>query len=518
MNVKRARALSLVFLGLLIFTMASGGAALAAPSKFLPFSQWGWEVDQKTGEDVCTVASGDPCSELGKESAEPGGFSVPQSVAEAPNGNVYVADKANFRVQELTSSGAFVLMFGWKVDKTTGGNLCTAASHDTCGAGENGTGLPEQQWGGQDVAVDPETKDVYLLEVRYNRVEQFTENGEFILMIGGHVNETTGGNLCTEAEVIASGVKCKAGVEGTETSAFTTASGMGNLLAVGGPKHLLYVGDLGRVQEFDPSGTFVHSLPLEVESDRAKAIAVDSLGDVFVVQENLAGIREYSASDALQPLVLDPENETISSLALDAYGRLGLVQVVTVGTEVKLRGAIYTAADVEVSEFGPVAAGNGLAFATNGVKPSDHLYVATGGLGNEIQVFAPVVFPELHSCGAGSIGPASAVLCGEVDPNGIPAEAFFEYGLTKSLGSKTPVGTAALRKPSPSSRTNSSGYCQIRITTSARSPKSKSKASGSSLESKRNPNASTRLLPRQAFPGRRGRRSSAPNRPCLTPP
>jgi hypothetical protein len=55
------------------------------------------------------------------------------------NGNLYVADSDNNRVQEFDPEGNFILTFGGGVDKTVPGNVCTAASGHTCGAGSAGS-------------------------------------------------------------------------------------------------------------------------------------------------------------------------------------------------------------------------------------------------------------------------------------------------------------------------------------------------------------------------------------------
>lgn len=68
--------------------------------------------------------------------------SAPTDVAvDRETGDVYVTDPPNYRVQKFDSAGNFILMFGKGVDENTGGNVCTAASHDTCRPG-TATGAP----------------------------------------------------------------------------------------------------------------------------------------------------------------------------------------------------------------------------------------------------------------------------------------------------------------------------------------------------------------------------------------
>ncbi|HXB63410.1 MAG TPA: hypothetical protein VNV42_00900 [Solirubrobacteraceae bacterium] len=63
----------------------------------------------------------------------------PTGVALDAAGNVYVADNGNGRLEEFTASGTFVMAIGTGVDQTTKGNVCTAASGDTCGPGSDGS-------------------------------------------------------------------------------------------------------------------------------------------------------------------------------------------------------------------------------------------------------------------------------------------------------------------------------------------------------------------------------------------
>jgi len=63
----------------------------------------------------------------------------PTGVTVDSSGNVYVADNGNGRMEEFSPSGAFIMALGTGVNQTTGGNVCTAASGDTCGPGSDGS-------------------------------------------------------------------------------------------------------------------------------------------------------------------------------------------------------------------------------------------------------------------------------------------------------------------------------------------------------------------------------------------
>lgn len=99
--------------------LAGVPGALAAPVKLVLADHFGREVNltevhAHAGpelENTCTVISGDVCQEATAGST-PGEFQASIDVAGAPNGNVYITDANNSRVQELTPTGGFVLMFG----------------------------------------------------------------------------------------------------------------------------------------------------------------------------------------------------------------------------------------------------------------------------------------------------------------------------------------------------------------------------------------------------------------------
>src|ERR1700691_2660390 len=228
-----------------------------------------------------TALAAAPPVKLALSSHITSGFEYPVSVAvnndpHSPEyGDVYVLDRGHGRVQVLSTTGAFVEMFGQEVDETHPGNICTAESHDTCQAGVQGS-APGQFSDSSSIVVDPSDGNVFVAEqvVPYEefgeRVQEFTAEGQFVLEIGKGVNTTkdkeasasgVSKNLCSELEI------CGApGVQGSqEDGAFKFESGAGNLLAVGGTgsKDLLYVGEEGRVQEFEAaSGNWAGEIPL----------------------------------------------------------------------------------------------------------------------------------------------------------------------------------------------------------------------------------------------------------------
>jgi len=158
-----------------------------------------------------------------------GTFTTPIGIAvDQSDGSFYVVDSGNRRVQKFDATGKFVLMFGGGVNQTTAGNLCTAASGNTCKQGVAGSG--NGAFGGTTtmvgIAVDPVSHDVYVADPTNNRIQRFDSGGNFKSAISN---------------------------PGTGTTQFTNAKGVATDAAGN-----LYIVDSGnnRVQKFNSSGVW----------------------------------------------------------------------------------------------------------------------------------------------------------------------------------------------------------------------------------------------------------------------
>ena len=149
---------------------------------------WGWGVDDGSSEfQVCTTESG---CQKGLTGGGAGQFSSPEAITVDKEGNVYVMEAENHRVQKFSSEGAFILTFGLDVNKTKeegGGtqaerNLCTAASGDVCQAGKVGGGTGQFELGfpfyTNVLTTSPVTGTVYVGEAT-KRIQAFNPNGSF---------------------------------------------------------------------------------------------------------------------------------------------------------------------------------------------------------------------------------------------------------------------------------------------------------------------------------------------------
>ena len=444
-----------------VLMLLAAPAALAAPvpSKLTLTGHFGKEVD-KTGADFCTAKE---VCQPGRESGEAGGFLEPRSAAVNEDasspmfGDVYISDGQNHRVQVLTSSGQFVSMFGWDVDQTkveTSGasqaerNVCTAESKDVCEPGVGGSAPGQFGTSGPgSIAVDPGTGDVYVEDTsegeiggKYavgERVQEFTSGGHLMLEIGNEVNEATKSNICTVGEA---GASCTAVAllppaqleEDSEPGVFSSSevSVLGALLAVGGPEDLLYVGDKARIQKFEPSGAPAGGISTTAlaAGGSTRSIAVNPAGDVFVGEQGVPGVHEYSPSGQLQPGKIDSASVFAPyGIAVDPHGNLAVLEA----TEAGQRGGLYSSSGAKLSAFESTGFSTSIAISSAGSAylPSE----------NEVNAYAEIAFPETSTCAVSDVSATSAKLCGEVNPDGVAAKGFFEYGPTPAFASSTPV-------------------------------------------------------------------------------
>jgi hypothetical protein len=217
---------------------------------------------------------------------EAGRMANPRSVAVDPNtGDLLVADLENARIDEFTVWGEFVKAWGFGVD--TGAEsleVCTVASG--CQAGLSGDD-PGQLGSPLGIAADS-TGAVYVFDRANTRVTKYSPDGEFLLMFGGNVDKTTGAEVCTAADVEA-GDECGAGEAGSAPGFFENET-VGNFIAVG-PTDTLYVGDKGRIQEFNPDGSFKGEIPFAGElavlaGESPWGLAVDPVSSDIYVSTN----------------------------------------------------------------------------------------------------------------------------------------------------------------------------------------------------------------------------------------
>jgi hypothetical protein len=452
MIARRIKTMMVAGIGATIVMLASGASGQAAPVKLILSGHIG----------------------TGNKNSLPGAFATPEGVAASNIGTVYVAERGNHRVQELTTAGAFVLMFGKDVNETTGGDICTQEEIEKtgvkCKVGADGS-APGQFESPESVTVDPVSGDLFVAEYVFDesgeiltfgqRVQKFTADGKFLLEIGREVNTTTKANMCTAEEVEQEGVKCGGPSQrvvgtpyewGDEQGSFDFEQGRGNLLVDGGPEDLLYVGDEKRVQEFKSDGTWkgeISSLPNRVMAltlDEGTGMIYLANGDPSVNSEHNI-VREFAPGGEELKDFEDSSRQAggevlISGLALDPEGHLAIT-----ATEVGKGqfGSLYEASGGHrITKFAIPASASvaGIDFDSGG-----HL-LAAASVGQEILDYKPVNVAELLTrpvmCAPGpeheTDATVNCTMNGEVNPYGVPGtKVWFQWGSTCLLGSETPT-------------------------------------------------------------------------------
>jgi hypothetical protein len=128
-----------------------------------------------------------------------------------------------------------------------------------------------------DVAVDQPTGDVWITDPPNHRVQKFDSTGNFILMIGKAVDQTTGGNVCTAS----SGDVCQPGTPAGSLGGFESPGYLAVDNYPGGDGDL-YVADVGNntVQKFQSNGQLITSWGINGQKDGSDATDFSGFGSI----------------------------------------------------------------------------------------------------------------------------------------------------------------------------------------------------------------------------------------------
>ena len=360
---------------------------------------------------------------FGSFGSGPGEVNQPVGVGvdQAAGDDIYVADAENHRIDRFDPAGGFLGAWGWDVNEAAPAaelQTCTACQQGSAGSGAGQFAFE----GPQGLAVDNEPLslsygDVYVFDQANYRVEKFNSAGEFLLMFGGGVNETSGGNVCLAGE------RCRAGTPGTAAGQFE-AAGRGSIAV--GPNGMVYVGDTARVQVFALSGTWQESISLAGLSStgRIEALAVDAAGDIFLKDGEASGVREL-APNGTEKAQLDAGSSSVETLATDASGDL-LVGDSAGGFHV----LTFDPAGVQLASFAShtVTGTRGMAFSES-AGAAGEVYVSDAQLSDvwalPVPAPGPLVEPDSGSATPGQRG--TATLEASVNPEGDATTFRFEY-------------------------------------------------------------------------------------------
>jgi hypothetical protein len=313
--------------------------------------------DAQAGKTADSFVGGAwPTPQAAPEKVPGATFLRPRDIAvDESTGDVFVADALGGdsvnnvnRIQRLSAEGAFELAWAWDVtlDGSEEFEICTVAAQckrgafpgDEPGQFYNPTGIAIDQ---SDPALDGDPS-VYVLDRENRRIQKFDADGNFILMLGDGVNETTGSDRCTAA----SEDDCGAGAAGSGAGQFFSGDGFSDIpkLDVHQPSGELFVADNGnrRIAHVDPdaadpNGVFLRAWGWDVipggadefeictaetgcqagqsagesangsfGSNHPREVAVDAAGAVYAADSNDNRVLRFDSSEEDADELLEP--------------------------------------------------------------------------------------------------------------------------------------------------------------------------------------------------------------------
>ena len=210
---------------------------------------------------ICTVSC-----KAGLAGSGAGQFKEPKGIAIAANGNVYVSDSANNRIEEFNEKEEFIIAFGFGVSNGEAKfETCTVScSAGIAGSGSGQFNLP------REVAVAP-NGNVWVVDFNNSRVEGFNEKDQYLL---------------------------QAGSKGTGNGQFKEPSG----IAIDSAGNVWITDSVNnRVQELAPSGAFLGVFGGQGtgngQYEEPWGIAVTSTGNIYVVDAKNSRVETWSIAE-----------------------------------------------------------------------------------------------------------------------------------------------------------------------------------------------------------------------------
>jgi len=277
--------------------------------------------------------SGEYLASFGTPGSENGQLDDPTGVAVAPNGNIYVADTRNSRIEEFTSAGAYVTQWSpkwgepWGVVVASNGNLYVTNSEYNRVEEYTSSGTLVTEWSSlgseRKGLYDPRgialnaSGNVYVADSHNNRVVEFTGAGAYVTEWGtvgsenGQLKDPEGLAVTASGNVYVSDTENNRIQEFSPTGEYlakwgTEGTGNGQLKHPGGmavtPGGNVQIADTAnnRIEEFTASGTYLTELGSEgTAGGQLKEVsdtAVAGNGDVYTVDIGDDRVEEYSAT------------------------------------------------------------------------------------------------------------------------------------------------------------------------------------------------------------------------------
>jgi len=347
-------------------------------------------------------------------------------------GDIYIPDKYNNRIQELTASGEFVRAFGLDVGGS-GVDVCTVAASCQAGTASEAAGsvlFPKF------VAIDQTNGTLYVAGT-YSagagnfRIDVFSATGEFEGAFGWNVKATGGAEelqLCTAES------GCKAGSKGAGLGQFR-ADQYGEYMsgiAVSPLNGHVFVGDRGNAREDELAPSFEEGKVTGISYVRhfglGAPVAVDQSGKVYVTGNTTTeGSTDHATVETYSP-------EGVAEGVLVTYASQSGFRALAVDSA---NGDILALDFSSLYVFGP--SGEPLDTYLEGASTSafiwgvavseetETIYLTTSQPEPGILVLGEIVPPTASIDPVGAFTGTTATFEGHVNPEGFFAKYRFEY-------------------------------------------------------------------------------------------
>jgi len=433
---------------------------------------WGWGVANGAPEaQTCGPEASSPSAtcqsgiagegpgQFGEQSAS--GVAIDNDSLDMSDGDVYVEDSANHRIEKFGPDGEFILMFGGEVNRTTKADVCLDG--EECKAGAVG-GAP----GDFDVLLPStisasSTGTVYVGDsvAENGRVQEFGEGGslegEIALAGSGGIHAVvvgSGEEVYVLSEVL-DGVReyDAAGGEVGEPRDPSVTS-FGTVVALG-PSSELYVfnGESGHVLEYDSAGTEVASLDESDGGEPSQGIAFgDGVKGLYVLYESTV---RFAVPPAPGPVAggessseVLPTTATIGAVvnaeghettyhfefgATEAYGSSTATETLPGG-----EGFEDQRVSAHLTNLQPRTEYHFRVVASNECEPIEHpgAICTVDGPDETFETLPPV---SIDSESLSQVTSVSVRLEAAINPHGLATEFHFEYGRSASYEASLPV-------------------------------------------------------------------------------
>jgi DNA-binding beta-propeller fold protein YncE len=353
-------------------------------------------VGTTPGADLTFTTPATPPSysfSFGSEGSGNGQLFLPLALARDSEGNIWVADAFNNRVQKFNPEGEYLLKFG------------------SAGSGNGQFSLPT----GLDV---DSAGNIWVADAGNNRVQKFNSKGEYLTQFGtkGSGNGQLSGPRALDVE----------------------------------PSGYVWVADYGnnRVQEFSPQGEYVRQFGSAGSGNGQfklpTGIALDSKGNVWVSDYENNRVQKFN-----------PEGEYLLKFGSKGSGAGQFKGPRGIGVDANDNVWVADYENSRVEEFnssgnyiGQIGQGSGS--EAEPWSPTDvfvdaegNVWVTEGSRGR-VQKWSYGGPPAVTTEAATEIASHSTILNATVNPQGFKTTYQFEYGTTTSYGSKAPASAKGI--------------------------------------------------------------------------